>query len=370
VPSSCHYHYVFCSPCSCGYEIILNPPRSGNGGNGYVGTYNFLGSPGEGGGGGGGRRFEKDFQESECENSFQGGGGVGLDGEGTSGEVSGGGGSGGATGAWWPGDGGAYGGGGGNGRDWEAGIGGNGAIKIQYGYPELNSIAVDPTQTLQVCEGDCDRDSDCAPGLKCFERDGLAPVPGCSGTGINDYDYCVYPVLNTIGYDPRQTLQVCEGDCDRDSDCATGLKCFKRDALEPVPGCSGAGKRYQDYCVYPELNSIGVTPSQTLQVCEGDCDRDSDCAPGLKCFERDALEPVPGCRGTGINNYDYCVYPELNSIAVNPSQTLQVCEGDCDRDSDCAPGLKCFNRDALDGLAAVPGCRGTGISDYDYCVRA
>ena len=59
--------------------------------------------------------------------------------------------------------------------------------------PPLNSIAADPTQTLQLCEGDCDRDADCAPGLKCFQRGGLEPVPGCSGTGISGWDYCVRP---------------------------------------------------------------------------------------------------------------------------------------------------------------------------------
>mmetsp|Transcript_16235 Transcript_16235/g.35306 ORF Transcript_16235/g.35306 Transcript_16235/m.35306 type:complete len:195 (+) Transcript_16235:243-827(+) len=41
------------------------------------------------------------------------------------------------------------------------------------------------------CEGDCDRDRDCASGLKCFQRDGLKSVPGCRGDGIRDVDYCV-----------------------------------------------------------------------------------------------------------------------------------------------------------------------------------
>ena len=60
-------------------------------------------------------------------------------------------------------------------------------------FPPLNSIAKDPTQTLQLCEGDCDSDADCADNLKCFKRGGLERVPGCSGTGINDFDYCVRP---------------------------------------------------------------------------------------------------------------------------------------------------------------------------------
>ena len=45
---------------------------------------------------------------------------------------------------------------------------------------------------LQLCEGDCDDDGDCAGGLKCFQRTGLTPVPGCSGSGKTDYDYCIY----------------------------------------------------------------------------------------------------------------------------------------------------------------------------------
>ena len=36
---------------------------------------------------------------------------------------------------------------------------------------------------------------------------------------------------------------LCEGDCDYDSDCDAGLRCFQRDGYESVPGCSGSGKR-------------------------------------------------------------------------------------------------------------------------------
>ena len=52
--------------------------------------------------------------------------------------------------------------------------------------------------------------------------------------------------------------------------------------------------------------------------CEGDCDRDADCRDkgniGItgrivlgKCFQRDGYTPVPGCKGTGKNNWDYCI---------------------------------------------------------------
>ena len=42
-----------------------------------------------------------------------------------------------------------------------------------------------------VCQGDCDSDADCKSGLRCFQRNGLTPVPGCSGDGAAFFDYCV-----------------------------------------------------------------------------------------------------------------------------------------------------------------------------------
>ncbi len=42
-----------------------------------------------------------------------------------------------------------------------------------------------------MCQGDCDRDSDCASGLRCFQRSGYTAVPGCTGSGSKDWDYCV-----------------------------------------------------------------------------------------------------------------------------------------------------------------------------------
>ena len=41
-----------------------------------------------------------------------------------------------------------------------------------------------------LCEGDCDYDSDCDVGLRCFQRDGYESVPGCSGSGQSGWDYC------------------------------------------------------------------------------------------------------------------------------------------------------------------------------------
>lgn len=63
------------------------------------------------------------------------------------------------------------------------------------------------------CEGDCDKDSDCAGELKCFIRsEGVnkgKPVPGCESGGSGDfstYDYC---------YSDHQ----CGTSCKKDGDC-------------------------------------------------------------------------------------------------------------------------------------------------------
>jgi hypothetical protein len=46
------------------------------------------------------------------------------------------------------------------------------------------------------CQGDCDSDSECEGGLKCFQRDGREEVPGCSGSTDHDLsgrDFCYDP---------------------------------------------------------------------------------------------------------------------------------------------------------------------------------
>ena len=43
---------------------------------------------------------------------------------------------------------------------------------------------------LGKCQGDCDNDSQCKSGLKCFQRNGYTKVPGCEGGGTRDWDYC------------------------------------------------------------------------------------------------------------------------------------------------------------------------------------
>ncbi|KAL3927051.1 MAG: hypothetical protein SGBAC_013240, partial [Bacillariaceae sp.] len=126
--------------------------------------------------------------------------------------------------------------------------------------PPLPSPATDPPLAiseitpLSICMGDCDEDSDCGPGLKCFQRIQNTPVPGCSG-GLEDKsnsDYCI-PIEQppVVVIETTSPLGLCEGDCDSNDDCGNGLVCYQRSEYEHVPGCTGGtadGSR-TDYCV-------------------------------------------------------------------------------------------------------------------------
>ena len=53
----------------------------------------------------------------------------------------------------------------------------------------------------------------------------------------------------------------------------------------------------------------GCSCSKRCGVCTGDCDRNDDCARGLRCFQRNDKRTVPGCVSGGkgdVNGWDYC----------------------------------------------------------------
>ncbi len=374
----------------------------------------------------------------------------------------------------------------------------------------------DPKQLpLKLCEGHCTLTDDCAIGLICHEHLGFGPVPGCLGgnevpRGTN---FCIFdpfgqgykqqfkaptnpptltahPTITPLppkqaidlgGTPPKEAfpLQRCQGDCDTDDDCDEGLICFQRLSNQAIPGCLGGetNPMTTDYCVldlkgegysdpitaaptiqpttaattkpptkFPtpvptkkppapfvprptgpmkEIWNRGWEPNFLLGECEGDCDNDDDCLPGLICFSREtAGVGVPGCLGGEEDRSltDYCTYPSLpapeesdndaiirnvgtfppteeptnkptvkptkaptnppasdteeikpirlNGISWSPprSSKLNRCEGDCDIDDDCGEGLYCFQRFAP--KTEVPGCIGGGSDSslMDYCV--
>lgn len=170
-------------------------------------------------------------------------------------------------------------------------------------------------------------------------------------------------------------LGACEGECDDDSQCQLGLKCFQRRGSESIPGCSGDGQSGKDYCYKPELEIVEIVninvDSLILGVCQGDCDDDSNCQPGLRCLDRSGTDPVPGvpgCSGDPERGSDYCYQPSLELVEDNGepmgNRTLSVCQGDCDDDSECDAGLRCIFRERGE---EVPGCLGNDKSGKDYC---
>ena len=128
-------------------------------------------------------------------------------------------------------------------------------------------------------------------------------------------------------------------------------------------GCGSieGGERLPD-AVYARTTWVGNNgrPADAfpLQECQGDCDNDSECAGTLKCGQRNAFEEAPGCGGgrSDGSKTDYCYDPNVGGGGQDdgvggdgPSITrkgnngrpadafpLQECQGDCDRDSDCA----------------------------------
>jgi hypothetical protein len=156
---------------------------------------------------------------------------------------------------------------------------------------QVVTTASDPNN-LGLCEGDCDRDSHCQEGLYCFQRNNFQAVPGCNG-GESDpsrTDYCVY----------KQPPEPTQSPVSTPTETPSPLKTGK-------------------------LTSYGASPPASkfpLGICEGDCDNDSHCETGLICFQRGRYEPVPGCIGTDVSKTDYCIDPNAVHTPVNEDDPI------------------------------------------------
>ena len=139
-----------------------------------------------------------------------------------------------------------------------------------------------------------------------------------------------------------------EGDCDRDSDCASGLICADNVGADFgfAPGI--------DVCT--SLTSTCPWPPGHPRLCadcgpcangEGDCDGDGQCVPGTRCIDNVGADfgfapgidmclaeaPPPGGCNLPAGHPDFCA--DCGPCGVG--------QGDCDRDLDCAPGLDCVD---------------------------
>ena len=113
-----------------------------------------------------------------------------------------------------------------------------------------------------------------------------------------------------------------DGACDNDCECASARECLcEGGAAALALRCTDTVRAGVPEWVYVELQGGGnddVTVTQHLQACIGECDTDAHCAAGLKCFLRSGYTKVPGCKGQGNRDWDYCYDPSR----VTPSSPL------------------------------------------------
>ena len=71
------------------------------------------------------------------------------------------------------------------------------------------------------------------------------------------------------------------------------------------------------------LGGSGCTETQPCRKCQGDCDSDKDCHGGLKCFQREGNQQVPGCDVGGsddVKGHDYCYQKVEVAKYIAPNQ--------------------------------------------------
>lgn len=162
------------------------------------------------------------------------------------------------------------------------------------------------TQECGKCMGDCDSDSQCQLGLRCFFRSDSRAVPGCTGEGVRGKDYCYDPTFVASSQrDPSPTAPP-----------PTPRPPTPRPPTPrpPTPRPPTAPAPTMPKIQYATLKTVSNRSCEKRQCkkCEGDCDDDKDCKNGLKCFYRkrnNPWEPVPGCQGSGAKGRDYCYDP-------------------------------------------------------------
>merc|ERR1719271_881759 len=160
--------------------------------------------------------------------------------------------------------------------------------------------------------------------LATLTLDGKSVLPkgGCNPPGSDyacDFYKCPVPkgtkVMSktgkiTVALNVIETSWDC--DCDKKSwKCSpekkvkgrTPMEAAVRFTLTPVPATKPSGDK--------TLSGGNSGAAKNLKACTGECDADTQCAKGLKCFQRSKGEPIPGCKGNGGGkDWDYCYDPK------------------------------------------------------------
>ncbi|MCG8420012.1 MAG: carboxypeptidase regulatory-like domain-containing protein [Proteobacteria bacterium] len=221
-----------------------------------------------------------------------------------------------------------------------------------------------------AAKGDCDSDDECANGTRCMrnigERYGWDPgvdvcLAPCSQLAVGSTNYCSADCLCQSG----------QGDCDSDRDCADSGRCVADIGAEfgfaptvdvCIDVCDERFAGSSDYCSAACQCDIG----------QGDCDVDAHCVSGSVCGE-----DVGGHFGYAAT-VDVCVAICDETFVGTRNYCSEQCQcepgqGDCDSDSDCAPGARCaadVGADfgfAVDLDVCVDQCDPRLAGTWDYC---
>ena len=184
------------------------------------------------------------------------------------------------------------------------------------------------------CEGDCDDDSDCRAGLRCFQRGATGSVPGCSGDGIAHSDYCIPP-------DSPCDCDYHHGGC-QISQAAPALGQACKCTYEGAWTCSGENRP----CSNPN-SPWCATPDKSVASCAlggGDCggydgasDCDCDYHPG-GCSISQAAPAYTACKCKYLGLWTCDGEPvrchnEASPLCATPDKSVGSCVlggGDCD----------------------------------------
>merc|ERR1712032_172504 len=105
--------------------------------------------------------------------------------------------------------------------------------------------------------------------------------------------------------------------------------------------CKGKQECSCNACTGPGDKTLGGpndNKAKNLEACWGECDNDSQCAKGLKCFQRSKGEKIPGCTGAGSGkDWDYCYDPYAPG-ENSPKIRLLPNGKKCAKNSQCANG--------------------------------
>lgn len=189
----------------------------------------------------------------------------------------------------------------------------------------------------------------CDEGLVCYQRDPGTAVPGCMGGEEEQSrtDYCTSaPATTATDNVDTGTAETEEPQQQEDDDNTTtepvptpASPTSKPTALRVIsttPAPTSTASRVVSTTPEPTASptaspkvALSTTSPEPLALsfvtkdtsgafplgeCQGDCDDDTDCQPGLICFQRDQNEPVPGCLGNDASRSDYCILDPNNRV--------------------------------------------------------